>query len=132
MHIASSVKQFLEIGLGCNITVINLIWRNYLKSVPKGNSGLYAFKLFLKNAHEIQDPKNVQIDITYPSWDYFHLYKRLEDVIENACEDGGKPKRPRWLPTEITKNQLFELKAYTRDVVFYSLSFARMPDFMYN
>ena len=133
MLIASCIKKFLELVLQCEIGVLNYIWRKYLREVPKGNSGLYAFKLFLKNAREIHDPSNLKIEIhrdkTYPTWDYETLYNYFADVIDNSSD---KPKAPRWLPRAITAPQMKVLKPIIRDIVFYSNTSKDLPNFIFD
>ena len=136
MTIASAIKKFLELVLQCEIVVLNYIWRKYLREVPKGNSGLYAFKFFLKNAREIHDPSNLRPDKlyqdkTYPTWDYETLYDDFAYIMDKAQPD-EKLKAPRWLPRAITAPQMKVLKTKIREIVFYSNTSTDLPPFIFD
>jgi hypothetical protein len=134
MLVVSSIKKFLELVLQCEIGVLNYIWRKYLREVPKGNSGLYAFKLFLKNAREIHDPSNLNPDKlyrdkTYPTWDYETLHDDFAAILDSSSD---KPKAPRWLPRAITAPQMKVLKPIIREIVFYSNTSKDLPNFIFD
>jgi len=136
MAIASSLKAFFEMFLKCEIKVFNLIWRKYLLDVPKGNSGLYVFKLFLNNAIIIRN--NITAKLTLNTVDYLVKYNQLDQKLKNSSasddEDTCRKKiiLPKWFPKEITKKQMDQIKIICRDIVFNPRFTSRFPEFLYD